>query len=167
MRPLKQVCRPTNTDNMLWMSKDEFRGSIPAFARGNGKTIYEKHHLSKPNQDSNPGLPVISGPVCCESDALEHAVTEAGIYSSPVASLVLTDSSQLTSDSQHLGIYSSPVASLVLTDSSQLTSDSQHLGLYSSLMASLVLTDSLQITSDSQHLGTYSSPMASLVLTDS
>nr|CAD7269212.1 unnamed protein product [Timema shepardi] len=49
-------------------------------------------------------------------------------YSSPVASLVLTDSSQLTSDSQHLGIYSSPVASLVLTDSSQLTSDSQHLG---------------------------------------
>nr|CAD7267952.1 unnamed protein product [Timema shepardi] len=48
-------------------------------------------------------------------------------YSSPVASLVLTDSSHLTSDSQHLGIYSSPVASLVLTDSSQLTSDSQHL----------------------------------------
>nr|CAD7400327.1 unnamed protein product [Timema poppensis] len=42
--------------------------------------------------------------------------------------LVLTDSSQLTSDSQHLGIYSSPVTSLVLTDSSQLTSDSQHLG---------------------------------------
>nr|CAD7415521.1 unnamed protein product [Timema poppensis] len=27
------------------------------------------------------------------------------MYSSPVASLVLTDSSQLTSDSQHLGIY--------------------------------------------------------------
>nr|CAD7460218.1 unnamed protein product [Timema tahoe] len=48
-------------------------------------------------------------------------------YSSPMASLVLTDSSQLTSDSQHLGIYSSPVASLVLTDSSQLTSDSQQL----------------------------------------
>nr|CAD7579649.1 unnamed protein product [Timema californicum] len=44
-----------------------------------------------------------------------------------MASLVLTDSSQLTSDSQHLGIYSSPMASLVLTDSSQLTSDSQHL----------------------------------------
>nr|CAD7262012.1 unnamed protein product [Timema shepardi] len=44
-----------------------------------------------------------------------------------MSSLVLTDSSQLTSDSQHLGIYSSPVASLVLTDSSQLTSDSQHL----------------------------------------
>nr|CAD7264362.1 unnamed protein product [Timema shepardi] len=51
-------------------------------------------------------------------------------YSSPVASLVLTDSSQLTSDSQHLGIYRSPVASLVLTDSSQLTSDSQHLAIY-------------------------------------
>nr|CAD7574988.1 unnamed protein product [Timema californicum] len=47
---------------------------------------------------------------------------------SPVASLVLTDSSQLTSDSQHLGIYSSPVTSLVLTDSSQLTYDSQRLG---------------------------------------
>nr|CAD7264585.1 unnamed protein product [Timema shepardi] len=46
---------------------------------------------------------------------------------SPEASLVLTDSSQLTFDSQHLGIYSSPMASLVLTDSSQLTSDSQHL----------------------------------------
>nr|CAD7409671.1 unnamed protein product [Timema poppensis] len=45
-----------------------------------------------------------------------------------MASLVLTDSSQLTSDSQHLGIYSSPVDSLGLTDSSQLTSDSQHLG---------------------------------------
>nr|CAD7571708.1 unnamed protein product [Timema californicum] len=41
----------------------------------------------------------------------------------------MTDSSQLTSDSQHLGIYSSPVASLVLTDSSQLTSDTQHLGI--------------------------------------
>nr|CAD7580061.1 unnamed protein product [Timema californicum] len=34
-----------------------------------------------------------------------------------MTSLVLTDSSQLTSDSQHLGIYSSPMASLVLTDS--------------------------------------------------
>nr|CAD7263734.1 unnamed protein product [Timema shepardi] len=75
-----------------------------------------------------------------------------GIYSSLVASLVLTDSSQLTSDSQHLGIYSSPMASLVLTDSSQLTSDSQHLGIYSIPMASLVLTDSSQLTSDSQHL---------------
>nr|CAD7264388.1 unnamed protein product [Timema shepardi] len=71
---------------------------------------------------------------------------------SPMASLVLTDSSQLTSDSQHLGIYSSPVASLVLTDSSQLTSDSQHLGIYSSPVASLVLTDRSQLTSDSQHL---------------
>nr|CAD7201119.1 unnamed protein product [Timema douglasi] len=50
-----------------------------------------------------------------------------GIYSSPISSLVPTDSSQLTSDSQPLGIYSSPVASLVLTDSSQLTSDNQHL----------------------------------------
>nr|CAD7262135.1 unnamed protein product [Timema shepardi] len=57
------------------------------------------------------------------------------LYSSPMASLVLTDSSQLTSDRQHLGYakhsiitYSSPVAYLVLTDSSQLTSDSQHLG---------------------------------------
>nr|CAD7198044.1 unnamed protein product [Timema douglasi] len=38
-----------------------------------------------------------------------------------MASLVLTNSSQLTSDNQHLGIYSSPVASLVLTDSSQST----------------------------------------------
>nr|CAD7400460.1 unnamed protein product [Timema poppensis] len=46
---------------------------------------------------------------------------------SPMASLVLTDSLQLTFDSQHLGIYSSPMASLVLTNSSQLTSDSQHL----------------------------------------
>nr|CAD7201290.1 unnamed protein product [Timema douglasi] len=72
--------------------------------------------------------------------------------SSPVASLVLNDSSQLTSDSQHLGIYSSPVASLVLNDSSQLTSDSQHLGIYSIPVASLVLTDSSQLTSDSQHL---------------
>nr|CAD7206023.1 unnamed protein product [Timema douglasi] len=69
-----------------------------------------------------------------------------------MASLVLTDSSQLTSDSQHLGIYSNPVASLVLTDSSQLTSNSQHLGIYSSPVASLVLTDSSQLTSDSQHL---------------
>nr|CAD7570308.1 unnamed protein product [Timema californicum] len=51
-----------------------------------------------------------------------------GIYSSSMASLVLTDSSQVTSDSQHLGIYSSPMASLVLIDSSQLTSHSQHLG---------------------------------------
>nr|CAD7262013.1 unnamed protein product [Timema shepardi] len=83
-----------------------------------------------------------------------------------MASLVLTDGSQLTSDSQHLGMYSSPTASLVLTDSSQLTSDSQHLGMYSSPVASLVLTDGSQLTSDSQHLGIYSSPVASLVLTD-
>nr|CAD7259256.1 unnamed protein product [Timema shepardi] len=65
-----------------------------------------------------------------------------------MASLVLTDSSHLTSDSQHLGIYISPMASLVLTDSSQLTSNSQHLGIYSSPIASLVLTDSSQLTSD-------------------
>nr|CAD7416804.1 unnamed protein product [Timema poppensis] len=84
-----------------------------------------------------------------------------------MASLVLTDSSQLTSDSRHLGIYSSPMASLVLTDSSQVTSDSRHLGIYSSPMAYLLLTYSSQLTSDSQHLGIYSSPMASLVLTDS
>nr|CAD7419215.1 unnamed protein product [Timema poppensis] len=69
-----------------------------------------------------------------------------------MASLVLSDSSQLTSDSQHLCVYSSPTASLVLSDSSQLTSDSQHLCVYSSPMASLVLTDSSQLTSDSQHL---------------
>nr|CAD7199400.1 unnamed protein product [Timema douglasi] len=50
-----------------------------------------------------------------------------GVVCSPMASLVLTGSSQLTSDSQHSGIYSSPMASLVLTGSSQLTSDSQHL----------------------------------------
>nr|CAD7432390.1 unnamed protein product [Timema monikensis] len=79
------------------------------------------------------------------------------LHISPMASLVLTDSSQLTSDSQNLekgewgvgGVeagtinlgptlaigkgrkirslfYSSPTASLVLTDSSQLTYDSQH-----------------------------------------
>nr|CAD7413429.1 unnamed protein product [Timema poppensis] len=72
---------------------------------------------------------------------------------SSVASLVLTDCSQLTSDSKHLGMYSSPVASLVLTDCSQLTSDSKHLGTYSSPVASLVLTDSSRLTSDSQYLG--------------
>nr|CAD7265567.1 unnamed protein product [Timema shepardi] len=49
--------------------------------------------------------------------------------------------------------YSSPVASLVLTDGSQLTSDTQHSGIYSSLMASLVLTDGSQLTSDTQHSG--------------
>ncbi|CAG2062297.1 unnamed protein product [Timema podura] len=48
---------------------------------------------------------------------LAHSIlVKVGRYSSPMASLVLTDSSQL-----------SPMASLVLTDSSQLTSDSQHL----------------------------------------
>nr|CAD7205543.1 unnamed protein product [Timema douglasi] len=86
-----------------------------------------------------------------KSCPLEGSVKKAD-YSSPMASLVLTDSSQLTSGSQHLGIYSSPVASLVLTDNSQLTSDSQHLGIYSSPVASLVLTDCSQLTSDSQHL---------------
>nr|CAD7264507.1 unnamed protein product [Timema shepardi] len=69
-----------------------------------------------------------------------------------MASLVLTDSSLLTSNSQHLGIYSSPVASLVLTDSSLLTSNSQHVGIYSSPVASLVMTDSSLLTSNSQHL---------------
>nr|CAD7576273.1 unnamed protein product [Timema californicum] len=113
--------------------------------------------------DSSP----VASLVLTDSSQLTSDNQHLGIYSSPVASLVLTDSSQLTSDSQHLGIYSSPVASLVLTDSSQLTSDSQHLGIYSSPVASLVLTDSSQLTSDSQHLGIYSSPVASLVLTDS
>nr|CAD7194502.1 unnamed protein product [Timema douglasi] len=46
-------------------------------------------------------------------------------YSSPMASLVLTDSSQLTSGRQYLGIHSSSMTSLVLTDSSQMTFDSQ------------------------------------------
>nr|CAD7420157.1 unnamed protein product [Timema poppensis] len=105
--------------------------------------------------------------VLTDSSQLTSNSQHLDIYSSPMASLVLTDSSQLTSNSQHLDIYSSLMASLVMTDSSQLTSDSQHLGIYSSLMASLVLTDSSQLTSDSQHLGIYSSPMASLVLTDS
>nr|CAD7256563.1 unnamed protein product [Timema shepardi] len=70
---------------------------------------------------------------------LEQTVVCHYCYSSPVASLVLTDSSQLTSGSQHLATltadfwqstfsYSSPMASLVLTDSSQQTSGSQHLG---------------------------------------
>nr|CAD7256979.1 unnamed protein product [Timema shepardi] len=49
-----------------------------------------------------------------------------------MASLVLIDSSQLSSDSPHLGIYSSPMASLVLIDSSQLSSDSPHLDIGSS-----------------------------------
>nr|CAD7579177.1 unnamed protein product [Timema californicum] len=105
--------------------------------------------------------------VLTDSSQLTSNSQHLGIYSSPMASLVLTDSSQLTADSQHLSIYSSPVASLVLTDSSQLTADSQHLGIYSSPVASLVLTDSSQLTADSQHLGIYSSPVASLVLTDS
>nr|CAD7578550.1 unnamed protein product [Timema californicum] len=62
-----------------------------------------------------------------------------------MASLALTDSSQLTSDSQHLGIYSSPMASLALTDSSQLTSDSQHLAkiLLDNLKARPSLSESL------------------------
>nr|CAD7265104.1 unnamed protein product [Timema shepardi] len=47
--------------------------------------------------------------------------------------LVLTDSSQLTSDSQHLAA---------------VTSDSQNLGIYSSLTTYLVLTDSSQLTAD-------------------
>nr|CAD7266828.1 unnamed protein product [Timema shepardi] len=68
---------------------------------------------------------------------IEVRISCTDIYSSPVTSLVLTDSSQLTSDSQHLGIYSSPVTSLVLTDSSQLTSDSQHLGIYSGPVSSI------------------------------
>nr|CAD7263973.1 unnamed protein product [Timema shepardi] len=105
---------------------------------------------------------VLSGSSQLTSDS-QHL----GIYSSLMASLVLSDSSQLTSDSQHLGIYSSLMVSLVLRDSSQLKSDSQHLCIYSNLMASLVLTDSSQLKSDSQHFGIYSSLIASLVLTDS
>nr|CAD7268180.1 unnamed protein product [Timema shepardi] len=114
-------------------------------------------------QESNITFDGTDVPPTASSPAslIHSSVMTPSIYSSPVASLVLTDSSQ-TSDSQHLDTYSSPVASLVLTDSSQLTSDSQHLDTYSSPVASLVLTDSSQLTSDSKHLGIYSSPVASL-----
>nr|CAD7430113.1 unnamed protein product [Timema monikensis] len=106
-----------------------------------------------PERDSNLDLPVLGSLTRYDTSALTNYAAEVGnLNSSPVASLVLTDSSQLTYDSQHLGIYSSPMASLVLTYSSQLTSDSQHLGIYSSPVASLVLIDSSQLTSDSQHL---------------
>nr|CAD7257477.1 unnamed protein product [Timema shepardi] len=149
------------------------------FNNGEWKTIWEKPPPVHPTEIQT-SISSSSAVKLNTTSVLANYTTEAGgkefnelaniqdcarstfSIQSPVASLVLTDSSQLTSDSQHLGIYSSPMSSLVLTDSSQLTSDSQHLGIYSSPMASLVLTDSSQLTSDSQHLGIYSSPMASL-----
>nr|CAD7589022.1 unnamed protein product [Timema genevievae] len=80
--------------------------------------------------------------------------------SSLMASLVLTDSSQLTFDSQHLGKLQAECYSVLgatnivcLQGSASLPSSGVRPPLYSSLTASLVLTDSSQLTSDSQHLG--------------
>nr|CAD7602421.1 unnamed protein product [Timema genevievae] len=75
-----------------------------------------ENHLEKPalysqytRPGSDPDLPVIGSVVYCEID---QAATEQGRfvssihygYSSSMTSLVLTDSSQLTSDSQHLDL---------------------------------------------------------------
>ncbi|CAG2056079.1 unnamed protein product, partial [Timema podura] len=61
----------TNYTNGLGMRKVEFRGSVSKYAWMERKTI-----LDTPDRDSNPDLPVISGIVCCKSDALNQADTE-------------------------------------------------------------------------------------------
>nr|CAD7572204.1 unnamed protein product [Timema californicum] len=66
---------------------------------------------------------------------------------SPMASLVLNDSSQLTSDSQHL-----EDPTLVTLSITKSCSRYASVNNYSSSMVSLVLTDSSQLTSNGQHL---------------
>nr|CAD7591332.1 unnamed protein product [Timema genevievae] len=58
------------------------RRSVPTFAWRDWKTT-----LSTPNRDSNPGISVISSPVYCEGDTLDHAVTEAGCIQKFIVSL--------------------------------------------------------------------------------
>nr|CAD7258154.1 unnamed protein product [Timema shepardi] len=79
-----------------------------------GKTI-----LNISNQDPSLDLPVIDSLVYCECDVLNHAATEAEQDIATVPKVIF--------DCEGWSIYSSPMASLVLTDSSQLTSDSQYL----------------------------------------
>nr|CAD7442813.1 unnamed protein product [Timema bartmani] len=59
---------------------DAIKGNELAFAwRESGKQLFGKTTLSTPNRDSNLDLPVIDILVYCESSALDHAVTEAGV----------------------------------------------------------------------------------------
>nr|CAD7403043.1 unnamed protein product [Timema poppensis] len=69
-----------------------------------------ENHLGKttpssPDRDSNLDLSVLSGRAQHDKrvSQLRHRGGSEYLYSSPMASLVLTDSSQLTSDSQHIG----------------------------------------------------------------
>nr|CAD7589004.1 unnamed protein product [Timema genevievae] len=60
------------------MIKVEFRGSVPAFAwRESGRPFSGK--ISTPDRDSNPYLPVIGSLVQHDSDASDHAASEAGL----------------------------------------------------------------------------------------
>nr|CAD7407444.1 unnamed protein product [Timema poppensis] len=97
------VCNGVNSTSL---SSEEV---YPHFLGGRLENEFQYTRLG-----SNIDLPSIGSPIYCESDALCHVATNTDLkllctklctadrYSSPMASLVLTDSSQLTSDSQHL-----------------------------------------------------------------
>nr|CAD7606569.1 unnamed protein product [Timema genevievae] len=94
------------------------------FREGRIENNLVKFTLSTTNLVLNPYLLVVGSPVQHKSDALHHVTTEAEpqlmqsqlhkgsictfSYSSPMASLELIVSSQLTSDSQHLGTQAKP-----------------------------------------------------------
>nr|CAD7260962.1 unnamed protein product [Timema shepardi] len=72
-------------------------------------------------------------------------------YSSPMASLVLTDNSQLTALKRYQTKLCIPTPDHMICKNmclAAVTFDGQNVGIYSSPMASLVLTDSSQMTAD-------------------
>nr|CAD7445168.1 unnamed protein product [Timema bartmani] len=95
---------------VLGIKKIISRESVPTYAwRESVKPFWKKTTLSTPDRDVNLYLPVIGSLIYCNSSALDPTAIEAGlsnqtkpmfsVVSSPMASLVLTDSSQLTADS--------------------------------------------------------------------
>nr|CAD7263178.1 unnamed protein product [Timema shepardi] len=76
-------------------------------AGGKVESHFVKTILSTPDRDSNHDLPAIGSPVYCKCGALDSEVTEAGLFHNPL-----------------LKVYSSPIAYLMLTDSSELIAKS-------------------------------------------
>nr|CAD7423900.1 unnamed protein product [Timema monikensis] len=97
----------TNYANGLGIGEVELEEVNPHLRGGRVENHLEKITPNLPDQDSNLDLPVLSSRA--QQDKRVSQLRHRGGYSRPMASLVLTDSSQLTSDIQHLdGVSNEP-----------------------------------------------------------
>nr|CAD7567979.1 unnamed protein product [Timema californicum] len=123
--PVRIIRLSNNYSSGLGIGKVEFRGSDPAFAWSEDGKPFRENHASSPDRDFNLDLPALGSLAQHEASALANYATKTGFFHMPRS----TWGSTVILHLQRKLCYSSPMASFVLTDSSQLTSDSQHLGL--------------------------------------